>query len=179
MTVLISGGVKNGKSYHAQRIAHRLAGDAPLYYIATMIPHDTEDEQRIARHISDREGWGFETIECPCDILRCFDSAKPEGVFLLDSTTALLSNEMFLNDGRINRAAAEKIAEELCVFAKNAGGLVIVSDSIYSDAIIYSDLTEEYRMGLAYIDRAIAKICDIVLEICCGTVVCHKGELKE
>lgn len=35
----------------------------PLYYLATMIPHDEEDEARIRRHLSEREGWGFDTIE--------------------------------------------------------------------------------------------------------------------
>ena len=45
MNVFISGGCKNGKSYYAQRDAKRQAGAAgrPLYYIATMIPHDEED----------------------------------------------------------------------------------------------------------------------------------------
>ena len=72
MNVLISGGAKNGKSYYAQRIAQQMAEDScaqatenggrkmaadrgelrrPLYYIATMIPHDEEDHARIRRHI--------------------------------------------------------------------------------------------------------------------------------
>lgn len=178
MTVLISGGAKNGKSYYAQRIARKLSGEGPLYYVATMMPHDFEDEQRISRHISDREGWGFETIECPQDITRCLEEIKSDGVFLLDSTTALLSNEMFLKDGIVNLSAAEKIVSELCTIAKTVKGLVVVSDAIYSDAIRYSDLTEEYRKGLAFIDRALAKCFDTVLEICCGTVICHKGDLE-
>ena len=63
MNVLISGGAKNGKSFYAQQIASDLADCGPLYYIATMIPRDDEDRARIARHIKEREGWGFETIE--------------------------------------------------------------------------------------------------------------------
>lgn len=38
MSTFISGGCKNGKSYYAQRIVK--AAGTPLYYIATMIPHD-------------------------------------------------------------------------------------------------------------------------------------------
>lgn len=176
MRVFISGGVKNGKSSHAQNIAKKLSGGGPLYYVATMIPHDDEDYRRISRHIKEREGMGFETIECPRDILKCLEKAKPEGVFLLDSTTALLSNEMFLEDGEINHDAADKIAKELVRFAESIGGFVAVSDAIYSDAAEYEALTEEYRKGLARIDRALAGCCDTVLEICCGTVFCHKGE---
>ena len=56
MKVYISGGCKNGKSMLAQNLAKKLAGDAPMYYIATMIPHDKEDNARIAKHIEDRDG---------------------------------------------------------------------------------------------------------------------------
>ena len=56
MNVFISGGAKNGKSMFAQRAAKEMAEEkgAPLYYVATMIPHDEEDEARIARHIRER-----------------------------------------------------------------------------------------------------------------------------
>ena len=65
MNILISGGCKNGKSFFAQRKAKEMAESSgrPLYYIATMIPHDDEDHARIKRHISERAGWGFTTIE--------------------------------------------------------------------------------------------------------------------
>lgn len=178
MTVFISGGVKNGKSYHAQQIAKKLSGDGPLYYLATMISHDKEDEERINRHIKDRDGMGFQTIECPRDIKSCLEKANTDGVFLLDSSTALLSNEMFLDDGSVNLSAAEKIAGELCDLAEKVGGLVVVSDTIYSDAVRYDELTEEYRRGLAHIDKALARCFGTVLEICGGTVFCHKGALN-
>ena len=64
MHIYISGGAKNGKSYYAQRQAEALAeGGRPLYYVATMLPTDDEDLARIARHLKEREGWGFTTIE--------------------------------------------------------------------------------------------------------------------
>ena len=143
-----------------------------------MIPHDGEDEARILRHRLERAGMGFETLECPRDILSCLVQAEPEGVFLLDSTTALLANEMFLPDGCVNPEAAEKIEKELRNLAKKVGGLVVVSDGIYADAADYDALTEAYRRGLARIDRALAESCEVVLEICGGLIACHKGELK-
>ena len=138
MSTFISGGCKNGKSYYAQRIA-KSAG-APLYYIATMIPHDDEDDARILRHRNERDGWGFETIECGADILSCLDRADPDGSFLLDSVTALLSNEMFAPDG-FHPEAPKKIAAELCEFVRLAPKTVLVSDFIYSDAALYDEWT--------------------------------------
>ena len=69
MTIFLSGGCKNGKSTLAQHAAKKLAGDGPLYYIATMIPHDEEDEARIRRHVAERDGMGFITLEQGTDIL--------------------------------------------------------------------------------------------------------------
>ena len=57
------------------RSAIAKAAGAPLYYIATMIPHDHEDDARILRHRKERENWGFETIECGRDIQNVLNNA--------------------------------------------------------------------------------------------------------
>ena len=177
MTVLLSGGAKNGKSYHAQRISKKLSRGAPLYYIATMIPHDSEDDARIARHLREREGWGFETLEQPTELCRCLDSADPRGTFLLDSVTALLSNEMFTESGDVDLSAPERVARDLTEFARRAANAVFVSDFIYSDAAFYDELTEAYRRGLALCDAALARCCDAVIEVSGGIMTAHKGAL--
>ena len=174
MSVFISGGCKNGKSFYAQRIAK--ASGTPLYYVATMIPHDGEDDARILRHRREREGWGFETVECGRNILSVFEHADPKGAFLLDSVTALLSNEMFSPDG-VHMEAGERLATELTEFVRRAPKAVLVSDYIYSDAMLYDELTEAYRAALARVDRALAAACDDVLEVVTGQVIVQKGRL--
>ena len=174
MSTYISGGCKNGKSYYAQRVAK--ASGAPLYYVATMIPHDEEDQARIRRHRYERAGWGFETLECGHDILVCLKNADPEGSFLLDSVTALLSNEMFTASG-MDEAAPVRIADALEEFVRRAPNTVLVSDFIFSDAMLYDEWTEAYRRGLAYIDRRLAAVCDNVIEVASGQFIVHKGAL--
>ena len=61
MRILLIGGSKSGKSTMGQRLTRTFAAGAPMYYWATMEPTDEEDLARIARHLKDREGWGFET----------------------------------------------------------------------------------------------------------------------
>ena len=95
MIIFISGGAKNGKSSLAQELAVKLARGGKRYYVATMIPHDREDHARIARHLREREGWGFTTLECGKDITNCIIDKNINGSFLFDSVTALLANEMF------------------------------------------------------------------------------------
>ncbi len=177
MNTFISGGCKNGKSYHAQHMAKSLANDTklPLYYLATMIPVDQEDEDRIQRHLKEREGWGFDTIEQGVDICQCLSGTtvsgakvNPNGVFLLDSVTALLSNEMFKPDGSVDLDAPQRLADQLSEFASLTGNTIFVSDYIYSDAFLYEDLTEKYRQGLAFIDKTLAKTCEQVIEVTYG-----------
>ena len=171
MNVFISGGCKNGKSYYAQKTARDQAAGRPLYYVATMIPEDEEDRARIARHLRERDGWGFETVEQPVRILELADREEIDlkGSFLVDSVTAILQNEMFSRDGNIDYEAPERVASELVEFAKITGNKVFVSDYIYGDIGMYDETTEAYRKALATADRALAEVCDRVIEIAYGT----------
>lgn len=179
MICFISGGAKNGKSTLAQNLTAALAGGGKRYYIATMIPVDEEDRERIRRHIADRDGMGFETIECGRGILNCLDQADPEGAFLLDSATALLMNELFPleKNYEMDLDAARRCREELVRFARSVRHAVIVSDYIYSDAVRYDAITEQYRRSLARIDRALAEESDVVVEVTAGQRILHKGAL--
>lgn len=172
MHTLISGGCKNGKSLYAQRVAK--AAGQPLYYLATMISTGAEDDARIAHHLKERAGWGFETLECGRNILECLEVSDAGGSFLLDSVTALLANEMFAPTG-FDADAAWRVAEELEELVRRTKNVVFVSDYLYSDAGTFDAWTENYRRGLAWVDRQLARCCDNVLEVASGIVICHKG----
>lgn len=173
MNIFISGGCKNGKSMYAQELAKKMAEEhgSRLYYLATMIPVDDEDRKRIENHIEDRRGWGFETLEQGRDICGALtEDVDRNGAFLLDSVTALLSNEMFRPDGTFDIGAGKRVADQLVRFAEETGNTVFVSDYIYSDGHIFDSYTENYRRALAYIDRRLAKVCDRVIEVAYGNI---------
>ena len=174
MTYFISGGGKNGKSTLAQDIAVALGGKR--YYVATMISTGAEDDDRIRRHIADRAGLGFETIECFKNILSVAD---PEGTFLVDSVTALIQNSLFPMEKNyaLDLDAANRCADELVEFVHTVRHAVFVSDYIYSDADLYSESTETYRKCLADIDRRLAAVCDTVIEVSAGQPIIYKGDL--
>jgi len=178
MTVFISGGAKNGKSSLAQELTVRLAGEGPRCYVATMIPVDDEDRDRIRRHVAERAGLGFETVECGRDILSCLDRVDRSGSFLVDSATALLMNEMF-HDGLVDEQAGERCVRELVAFVRSVKHAVVVSDGIYCDAARYDEITELYRKSLAHVDRALAQACDTVVEMTAGQRIIYKGGLPE
>ena len=179
MTYFISGGAKNGKSTLAQNLTVALAKGGKHYYVATMISSGAEDDERIRRHIADRDGMGFETVECFRHIMECLNTADCSGVFLVDSVTALIQNSLFPveKNYEMDVSAANRCAAELVEFAGTVRHAVFVSDYIYSDAERYSESTEMYRKCLADIDRRLAKVCDTVIEVSAGQFVIHKGDL--
>ena len=179
MTVFISGGAKNGKSTFAQDLTIALAKGGECYYVATMISSGKEDDERIRRHIAQRDGMDFETIECFRNIMDCLHTADKTGAFLVDSVTALLQNALFPAEKNyeMDLSAATRCADELVTFAGAVRHVVFVSDYIYSDAERYSAATEMYRKCLADIDRRLAEICDTVIEVSAGQPIIHKGEV--
>lgn len=176
MTYFISGGAKNGKSTLAQDLAVALAKGGRHYYVATMIPTGEEDNARIRRHIADRDGMGFDTVECSKNVMSVAD---PEGTFLVDSVTALIQNSLFPieKNYEMDLDSAHRCADELIEFAKTVRHAIFVSDYIYSDAEAFSESTEMYRKCLADIDRRLAQVCDTVIEVSAGQAIIHKGDL--
>lgn len=180
MRIFISGGCKNGKSSYAQILAKHMQTKNGLYYVATMIASDKEDDLRIELHKKDRIDLGFETLEIHENIFESLKKYDKEASYLVDSTTALLSNQMFKN-GNVFKDAYLEVAKDFANSLNIYKNIVIVSDYIYSDSLIYNNLTNLYRKGLAYIDKEIAKKSDIVIEMVYGNIVVYKGDklLKE
>lgn len=176
MTIFVTGGCKNGKSTFALRQAIRL-GTERRCYVATMLPRDAEELLCVERHRTARVGMGFTTSEQPYEPSKCFAEVGSDGVFLLDSVTALLANRMFNDAGEIHTEAVSEINKELNVFLDTAEHAIVVSDYIYCDGMEFSETTEEFRHALAMLDRRLAERCDVVVEICGGIPKICKGEV--
>ena len=177
MKILLIGGSKSGKSMLAQRLVRGFG--RPMYYWATMEPVDAEDRLRIEKHLSDRAGWGFETIECGRAPLYVPGRVPQDANVLLDSVTALLANEMFGADGRIDVGAGERTARALLTLSARVKNLVCVCDDIWRDAGGYGSGTERYRRSLAEVCRTVTREFDTVCEVTAGILHLWKGRLAE
>lgn len=175
MTVLITGGCKNGKSTFALRQALALADGGPRYYVATMEPCDAEECRRVRTHQAARAGLGFVTLEQSRRLPEILHRADRQGTFLLDSVTALLANAMFGPAG--NPAAADRLESDLLQVLEGVRHLVAVSDYIYGDGRQYDAESERFCRGLVRLDRVLAARCDCVAELCLGQPTVHKGRL--
>lgn len=177
MIYYLAGGSKSGKSMLAQRIVRAMPG--PHHYVATMRPRDAEDDARIEKHLAERDGWGFITVEQPERIGALLQRCGCCGAFLLDSVTALLANEMFRADGSVDLTAPERVERELLEVVRGVENIVVVSDFVFSDGAAYDALTEAFRAGLGRIGCALAAAADGAAMLCAGLPAWYKGGWTE
>ena len=132
-----------------QRLTRQLADGGPMIYWATLEPRDGEDRAIVRRHLAERDGWGFGTLERGRALPEGLALVPRESAVLFDSVTACLACQMF--SGPQPDAAA----------------------------VTYEPWTEHYRRGLAEICRALAAEFDAVAELAAGCVRVWKGELPD
>lgn len=174
MIILIIGGSKSSKSFFGELWANKLSSDGNLYYIATMNPYDLEDLKRIEQHIENRKGYGFTTIEQKKDLHNILNVFNNKDTVILDSITSLVTNEMFVGQDFIEEIS-DKVSYDINRLSNKVKNLVIVSDYVFSDGIIYDSYTEKFRRQLGHINCNIATFADVVVEACYGSLIYHKG----
>jgi adenosylcobinamide kinase/adenosylcobinamide-phosphate guanylyltransferase len=98
--ILVTGGVRSGKSAFAERYAARLAGAAgEVVYVATARVWDGEMARRVARHQESRPA-SWHTVEAPTDLGAAL--ARPPAatarMVLVDSVDFWVSNRLLEAD---------------------------------------------------------------------------------
>ncbi|WP_024614748.1 bifunctional adenosylcobinamide kinase/adenosylcobinamide-phosphate guanylyltransferase [Clostridium sp. Ade.TY] len=178
MKIIVIGGTRSGKSFMAEELSKILNGKkSDILYLATMQPFCIEDKERINSHIERRKECNFKTLEVFSDISSIKNKIKLSDTILLDSVTTLLNNEMF-KDKVIEKNISKRISKEILEISRLCKNIIIVSDYIFSDSIIYDDLVVNYSRELAYINRGIVKDFDIVIECINNNYIIHKGKAE-
>lgn len=175
MMALVIGGSGSGKSAYAEELACTLAEreDTAKYYLAAMQVFDQEDERRVARHRALRKGKGFLTIEQPVRIEEALDKMETGGrTVLLECISNLTANEMFPGiQTRGKEETAELILNGIDRLRRNTTHLVVVSNNVFEDGIVYDPSTMDYLYAMGKINRQLAAWADRVVEVVAGIPV--------
>ena len=184
MIVLITGGSGSGKSEYAEKTAVTLwknageDGTGDLIYLATMKPEGHEAGERIKRHRALRQGKGFTTMECQCDLQQAasqIGSGRP--TLLLECMSNLTANEMFWGSFTASQMEdtlfwkerenllTDKIEADLEKLAEKCQNLVIVTNDVFDDGGFYDTATESYLHLLGRLNRFLAQLSDQVVEV--------------
>ncbi len=168
MIYLITGGSGCGKSTWAEKLVSTLPMEKRVY-IATMQVYDDESVKRVRRHRAQRADKGFDTIECEKDLASAHISNG--SIVLLEDLVNLVANEMF-DGGDVSR-----IKPSLKELAGKCRDLIIVTNDVFSDGIIYAESTQEYLRVLADVNNYAAQLSDCVVEVVYSIPLAVKGVL--
>lgn len=174
MIVLVTGGSGSGKSAFAEERVLSF-GEARRIYIATMYPFDLESRKRVDRHRKMRSGKKFETVECYTNLKKLI--LPQDSVVLLECMSNLTANEMFQENGAGDNTV-EEILEGISQLSKVVRHLVIVTNEIFSESMVYEGETEIYQKYLGEINKRLAEMAEEVYEVVYGIPVLVKGEIK-
>lgn len=129
--ILVTGGVRGGKSRYAQRRASELGGDE-VTVIATAQPVDEEMARRIDNHRRERPV-AWTTIEAPLRLDAALSKAKST-VVLIDCVTVLVSNALGAVKPADETAALAATAREIDMLLDAArdrpGVLIVVTNEV-------------------------------------------------
>lgn len=170
MLTIVTGGSGSGKSAFAEDKVLAF-GEVQRVYIATMHPFDEESHKRIERHRKMRAGKGFETVECYTGLK---DVKLPSGcVVLLECMSNLVANEMFEEQGA-HEQTVKDIISGIDELVRQAAHVVIVTNEIFSDAVVFDKEMASYLEYLGKINQAVALRADEVVEVVYGIPVYQK-----
>ena len=171
MLTLITGGSGSGKSEFAEDLSVSYKSNN-LIYIATMFLYDNESLKKVERHKRMRDHKNFKTIECFNNLKSLFISNN--STVLIDCMSNLVANEMYLEGGAKDKTVQEVI-RGIESINNQAENLVIVTNEVFSDGIVYDDDTMRYIRNLGEINKEIGKKADNVVEVVYSIPIFHKG----
>ncbi len=176
--ILITGGSGSGKSEYAEKTASELKKNLSLesvIYIATMLPMGDETVRKIKRHRKMRANKGFLTKECykTEDIIKISKCEMfKRSIILLECMSNLTANEIFSFK---NENAYRDIVDGMKEVSEKSGGLIIVTNEVFSDGVEYDGETSKYMECLGRINCALAGFAEEVTEVVCGIPVILSG----
>jgi len=167
--IVVTGGVRSGKSRWAQAEAFSLGG-ADVTVVATAEAIDEEMERRIRAHRDERpEGW--RTIEAPVDAGGAIEVAASETV-LLDCMTVLAGNAMGRVKAETEGVAIEAVSEEVdgILRAREArnGKLLVVTNEVGWSVHPPTAVGRWYQDALGIANQRLASVADRVVLMVAG-----------
>lgn len=158
--ILVTGGVRSGKSRFAERTARRWPGE-PVY-IATAEALDEEMAARIATHQAER-GDVWRTIEAPLDLCGALTASDGRGPRLVDCLTLWLTNLILA--GRDWRVESEALAGAL---AGQAAPAVLVTNEVGAGIVPDNALARVFRDAAGLLNQKVAARASEVYLVTCG-----------
>lgn len=163
--ILITGGVRSGKSRKALALAEPYA---EKLFVATATAGDDEMRARIVRHRTER-GAGWHTVEEPLDLARTMD-VLPDAVAIVDCMTLWTSNAMF---AEIDVETA--LDSFLAAAARRNAPVIIVTNEVGWGIVPAYESGRRFRDLAGSVNQRLAAAADTVWLMVSGLELRLKG----
>jgi len=154
MRVLVTGGVKSGKSRHALELADAFA--PPRLFLATAVAFDDEMREKIARHRAERAD-RYETIEEPLAI-----HERLRERMILDCLPLWLNNIFYYRKEAELESILASFVERL------PRDIVIVTNEVGLGFVPENPEARRYGNLLGTINARVAAACDSLVLMVAG-----------
>ena len=162
MKILIIGGVKSGKSRHAEKLILTMANGIKPVYLATSELNDSEMKKRITSH-RQRRGNKFETLEeplCLASVLR-----KNQCPVLIECLT------MWLNNALHHKYSERKVFAEIDNLLSLECDLVFVINEVGLGIIPENPLARKFLDLSGRIAQKLGEACEEVIWCVAGNTI--------
>ena len=96
---------------------------------------------------------------------------------LLECLSTWLTNELYRPDA--SAMAKKKIWAELQQLQRCCANLLVVSNDVFADGVVYDREIMVYLEGLGWLHQQLAQEADLVIEVVVGLPVVQKGNCRE
>lgn len=169
MLELVLGGMRSGKSLHAERLA--ASSGLEVHYIATAQAGDDEMRARIAQHRSSRPS-GWRLHESPLALAETIErEASETRLLLVDCLTLWVSNQLMEAPERLEERSAALVA----ALAAAPGRIVVVSNEVGQGGVPMNALARRFVDLSGVLHQRIAERAERVWWVVAGLPQCFKG----
>ena len=180
--ILVTGGVRAGKSDFAQKLAQGLSlpaepGSTPVLFVATAEAGDAEMEERIRQHRSSRPA-GWSTLEEPIRLPEAISEAlgapdiRDARVVLVDCLNLWVSNMLLAGRDRERAAIEEGVLDSarrlLECYQRGKASFVLISNEVGMGLVPPNPLGRHFRDLLGKVNQLVAAEADEVYLLVAG-----------
>lgn len=163
MRTLILGGVRSGKSRHAEALAVQHGGTVAV--IVTAVAGDEEMAARIAAHRARRPPH-WRVVEEPIALgRRLLELTRPGSVVIVDCLTLWLTNILLQSDETLLQVETDAL---LGAVRSTQGSVILVSNEVGAGIVPVNELARRFTDVTGSLHQRVAEVCDRVVWMVAG-----------
>lgn len=167
LTVL-TGGARSGKS--AAAVAAAAASGAPVTFIATAEPGDTEMVERIARHRARRPAH-WTTVEEPHDLAGAVAGVDPADTVIVDCLAIWATNRMLAEPRPADADIVGEAARLALQLVARPGEALVVTNEVGSGVVPATPLGRDFRDLLGSVNQQVVRAADAACLVVAGRLL--------